>query len=255
AGVLEPGHVHHPHAGVLGQCLGDRLGVQDGGLHERDAVGDEARVPAGQVVHDHHFDPGRAECADHVRADVAGPAGHHPGHDCAPSSKFRAGIVADSPSCTCAATRLTVAQPAASRPASESGSKVTFSLANGSNSRRRTCTWRSSLTAVNRAGWAVRSPFSSASGMSGTFTFSTRWSCWWLVSQANARSSTAAAVSQCCGAALVIELAIAGMSCAAAEIAAPTVAECMIAGPTFGPRLIPDSSMSGRGPRSPAPAA
>ena len=46
----------------------------------RDVIADEAAMPAGQVVdHDGRNAVGR-EGAYHVRADVAGAAGHQPGH-------------------------------------------------------------------------------------------------------------------------------------------------------------------------------
>src|SRR5699024_8853905 len=254
-GILEPRHVHHAHALVFLHGPGQGSGVEDRGAHERHTFGDELLVPTGEIVHHHHVDPCRHEGAHHVRTDVPGSTGDHPGHACAPSSKLNVGISSASPWCTCEAIRLIVAQRSASRPASVSASKVTWDSAKGWNSRRWIWRWRSSATAVNCAGWALRTPFSSARGTSGTFTFSTRWSCGWLVTHCRACASTWAAVSQCSGSRAVIEAAMAAMPWAAATTAAPTVPECMMAGPTFGPRLMPDRSTSGAGPRSPAPAA
>ena len=59
-----------------------------------------------------------------------------------------------------------------------------------------------------------------------------------------------AAVAQCAAALEASESAIAGRPADAAVSAAPTVPECRMACPMFGPRLMPASTMSGRSPKA-----
>src|SRR5690606_24767589 len=54
--------------------------VEQAALDEGDVVGHEGPVPAGQVVQHDDVEPLAAERLHHVRADVSGPAGHHPRH-------------------------------------------------------------------------------------------------------------------------------------------------------------------------------
>jgi hypothetical protein len=67
--------VHDTTQLVLGEGAAQQCRVEEGPPHERDALGDEVRVAAGEVVQDDDVDPFGQERAHDVRADVSGSPG------------------------------------------------------------------------------------------------------------------------------------------------------------------------------------
>ena len=69
-----------PVDGVVAQRLLDEVAVEDRAAHERHALGHEARVAARQIVDDDRGEVRGREGANDVSSDIAGTAGHKPGH-------------------------------------------------------------------------------------------------------------------------------------------------------------------------------
>ena len=80
AGVLEAGQVHDTTDVAPVEGLVDRGPVDQGADHQRHVRRDETPMATGQIVQHHAVDALVPERPHHVRADVAGPAGHQPSH-------------------------------------------------------------------------------------------------------------------------------------------------------------------------------
>jgi hypothetical protein len=78
--VLEAGDVDDPGHAVLVDGFDERGAVEDGCSKEGHFWRHESCVPARQVIDDHRFQPCCAEGSHDVCTDIAGAAGHHPGH-------------------------------------------------------------------------------------------------------------------------------------------------------------------------------
>ena len=130
AGVLEAGEMDHAADLVFGEDLIEEFALQDAAFVKGDVAVDEAAVTTGQVVDDDGWDAVRDEGAYHVGTDVAGAAGHQPGHLALPSPPQRSGgrmrrsVIVRSRTCSVAA----IASPNRSSARTGCGSSIVTSM-------------------------------------------------------------------------------------------------------------------------------
>jgi hypothetical protein len=72
--------VNHTRHVVLVEDPLEEGAVEDRSARERDRAREEPELPGGEVVEHDRPEAGREELTDDVGADVAGAAGHEPGH-------------------------------------------------------------------------------------------------------------------------------------------------------------------------------